>query len=758
MRITTLSSATKHSKSLLHLLKPQNPSSPFLLRHLSIQSNPQLDDSSSITQIVQLLQSPQNEWNTDHLRTLLYSDSGNPPPARLFHITRRLDSSSKALQFFDYVHANSNLPEDLPLLSSTFQAVLELASREPNWQKRLLELYRTSKERNFPLSINGATLLLRRFGRAGMRDEVLLVFKELDPLCKNTHVCNLFVEEALRLGDVDEALQVLDEMLEPSSSFPPNAITGDIVFSRLLRRQRAGRRLEDEEIVGLVSKFGEHGMVPDTVKLTQLITNFCVDHKNNRAWDVLDAVMKSGSPVEAAPCNALLTGLGKANDFTRMNELMAKMKEMDIQPNVVTFGILINRLCKSRRVDEALEVFEKMSGGESVTLVEPDVITYNTLIDGLCKVGRQEEGLRLMEQMRSQKNCAPNTVTYNCLIDGFNKVGEIERALELFDQMKKEEVSASVITLNTLIDGMCRHGRINRAVEVFNEMGKNGIMGNTVTYTILITAFCNVNNISKAMELFDQMLRTGCSADAIIYYSLISGLSQAGRMDDASMVVSQMKEAGFCMDTVSYNVLISGFCKKNKLDEAYKMLKEMEETGIKPDTVTYNTLIGYLSKIGSLKIAHRVMQKMRNDGFVPTVVTYGALIHGYCLQDKTDEAMKVFKAMKEESKIPPNTVIYNMLIDALCKKNKVELALSLMDDMKVREVKPNTTTYNAMFKGLRANDLLNKAFYFMDRMVEQACNPDYITMDILTEWLSAVGETEKLRKFVQGYEVSTSTA
>jgi hypothetical protein len=33
----------------------------------------------------------------------------------------------------------------------------------------------------------------------------------------------------------------------------------------------------------------------------------------------------------------------------------------------------------------------------------------------------------------------------------------------------------------------------------------------------------------------------------------------------------------------------------------------------------------------------------------------------------------------------------------------------------------------------------------MDRMIEHACNPDYITMEILTEWLSAVGETEMLK-------------
>ncbi|PHT87276.1 hypothetical protein T459_09382 [Capsicum annuum] len=55
-----------------------------------------------------------------------------------------------------------------------------------------------------------------------------------------------------------------------------------------------------------------------------------------------------------------------------MNLLMNEMKEKKVKPNVMTFGILINHLCKCYMVDEALQVFEQM--GESETdgvLVKP---------------------------------------------------------------------------------------------------------------------------------------------------------------------------------------------------------------------------------------------------------------------------------------------------------------------------------------------------------------------------------------------------
>ncbi|XVF73117.1 hypothetical protein PTKIN_Ptkin12aG0176000 [Pterospermum kingtungense] len=756
---------SKHSRPL-RLLKPQ-PLYHLLNRHLCTELIPQppqapLQDGeeSKITQAVQLLlETPHQDWSSSQpLQSLLFS-SPSPSPRFLFKITRSLASSSLALDFFKHLKQNSPSP-DTQLLSYPFQALLEQAGREPDAESRLSELYQTSKEWNVPLTVNAATLFIRYFGRLKMVDKSVVVFDELDPSLKSTHVRNVLIDVLLRDGRVEDALNVLDEMLQPSSKVPPNDVTGDIVFYGLVKRGRKGRNLNEEDTVKLVLKFGEHRVFPKTNWLTPLISRLCKNGKINQAWNVLHYLLRLRAPLEIDPFNVLLSGLGRSGDVKRMNTVMAEMNQRNIQPNVVTFGILINQLCKLRRVDEAMEVLNKLgdgSGSDGVS-VETDVVIYNTVIDGLCKVGRQDEGLRLMKRMRSMKGLAPNAVTYNCLIDGFCKVGEIERGKELFDRMKEEGVSPNVITLNTLVDGMCRHGRINSALEFFSDAQGKGLKGNAVTYTTLITAFSSVGNMTKVNELFDEMLRSGCSPDAVVYYSLISGFCKAGRMHDASNAFSKLKEAGFVPDMICYNTLISGFCKKNKLDQAYEIIKEMEEAGMKPDSFSYNTLIAYFSKTGDFALAHKVMKQMIDEGLIPTVVTYGSLIHAYCLNGNIQEAMKLFNEMSSTSKIPPNTIIYNILVESLCKNNGIEDALSLMDDMKAKGVKPNTITYNAMFKGLKEKNLLEDAFRLMDSMTEHACNPDYITMEILTEWFSVVGESEKLKRFVQGYKVSTIAA
>ncbi|XVE77207.1 hypothetical protein DITRI_Ditri13aG0043000 [Diplodiscus trichospermus] len=725
----------KHSKLLCLINIGQTSYIPH--RHLCSEPDRQPtaapeDDESKITQAVQLLlETPREEWSSSQpLQSLLFPSSP-PSPRFLTKITRSLASTCQAIKFFKHLRQNSPY-QDTQFLSYPFQALLEQAGRELDAGSRLFELYQASNEWEIPLTVNAVTLFIRYFGRLGMR------------------------------WRVEYALNVLDEMLQPLSEVPPNDITGDIIFYRLVKSDSKGKgiNLSDEDTIKLVLKLGKHNVFPNTNWLVRFINSLCRRGKMDQAWDVLHELLGLGATLEAPPINAILTWLARSGDVRRMNTVLAEMKESEIEPDVVTIGILINLLCKFGRVDDAMEVLNKMgegSKGDGVS-VEADVIIYNTLIDGLCKVGRPEEGLHLMERMKSMKGLAPNTITYTHLIDGFCKVGEIDRGKELFDQMNEEGVSPNVISLNAVVNGMCRNGRINSAIEFFSNMQGKGLKGDVVTYTTLITACCNGDNIDKAIDLFDQMLSSGCFADAIVNCSLISSFCRAGRMDDASNVLSKLKEAGFRPNIGCYNALVSGFCKVDKVDKAYEIIKEMEKLGMKPDSVTYNTLISYFCKTGNFGFAQRVMKQMIKGSHVPTVATYGALMHAYCLNGKNKEAMKLFDDMSSMSMIPPNTTIFNMLIKYLCKNNDVNDALCLMDDMKAKGVKPNTTTYNAMFKGLKDKNLLDEAFRLMKSMIEHACNPDSITMEILTEWLSAVGEAEKLKSFIQGCKIPTSTA
>ncbi|VVB13851.1 unnamed protein product [Arabis nemorensis] len=753
-----LSSVHRHRNFLYLLGRP-----PFL-RRFTAQSDastvikPDSEESVAGEFLKHLREVPQHDWSScEPLNSLLVSSS----PRVLSQITRRLDSYSLAVSFFEYLNEKSqSLKHRDESLSVSFQSVIEFACKEADSGDKLLQLYENAKEKKIPLTYNAAKFFISWFGRLGMVNQSVIVYEEIDQELKNTHVRNFFIDVLLKGGIVDDALKVLDEMLERESVFPPNESTVDIVFHGWLSKGHSERRrLTEEEIIQLVLKFGDLGLSPNCVWLSRFITTLCKNGKTNVAWETLSKLMKTKAPLKTAPFNALLTSLGRNMDIGRMNVVAAEMDEMGIQANAVTLGILINTLCKSLRVDEALEIFEQLRGRQSDdgNAIKADEIHFNTLINSLCNVGRLKEAEELLVKMKMEKDCVPNTRTYNCLVDGYCKAGQLDTAKSVVSRMKEEGIEPDVVTLNTMIKGMCRHRGVSSAVSFLMDMEKEGLKRNVVTYMTLINAYCNVSNIDKAMHWYDQMVEAGCSPDAKIYYGLISGLCQARRDHDALTMVEKLKRAGFSLDLVAYNMLIGLFCNKNKADEVYEMLTDMEGAGMKPDSVTCNILISYFSKQKDFESVHRMMEKMREDGFFPNVVTYGAIIQAYCSSGKMNEALKLFNDMGSDSKVFPNTVVYNILINALCKLGDLKQALSLKEDMFKKRVRPNVETYNAFFKILKDNNQLETVLELMDEMVKHSCEPNHITMEVLMKILPEVGESTKLKKFMQRYSVASPT-
>ncbi|WZZ05462.1 hypothetical protein YC2023_091383 [Brassica napus] len=733
---------------------------PRLLRRFSADADPppgikpESHESVEARLLENLRNIPHHDWaSSETLSSLLATSLTSLPPPAFSQITRRLGSYSLAVSFLNYLDAKSqSLNRREESLSLVFQSAIEFAGSEPDAKDKLLRLYETATEKNIPLTVVATKLLIRWFSRMGMVDQSVLVYERLDSGVKNTQVRNVVIDVLFRNKRVDDAFKVLDEMLCKGSVFRPNRITADIVFHEVWR----GRVLKEEEIVGLISRFGSHGVAPNCVWLTRFITSLCRNARTDVAWEVLSGLMKNrAAPLQAPSFNALLTVLGRNMEISRMNDVVVKMDEMKIRPDVVTLGILINTLCKSRRVDEALGVFEEMCGKRTDDggVIKADSIHFNTLIDGLCKVGRMKEAEELLVKMKTEEKCAPTTVTYNCLVGGYCIAGQLETAKEVVSRMKEDGIKPNVVTLNTLIGGMCRHHGVNMAIAFFTDMQREGLKGNVVTYTTLIHAYCSVGNVENAMGLFDQMLEDGCSPDAKIYYALISGLCQARRDHDAVRVVEKLKQSGFSLDLLAYNMLIGLFCDKNNGEKVYEMLTDMEEAKMKPDSITYNTLVSFFCKLKDFESVQKMMENMREDGLHPTVVTYGVIIEAYCSAGDVSEALKLFNDMGSRSKVSPNTVIYNILINAFCKAGNLGQAMSLKEEMKEKMVRPNVETYNALFKCLNEVHQKETLFKLMDEMNQSSCEANQTTVEILMERLTSSDDLIKLKQFMQGYPV-----
>ncbi|KAM0944050.1 putative tetratricopeptide-like helical domain superfamily [Dioscorea sansibarensis] len=177
--------------------------------------------------------------------------------------------------------------------------------------------------------------------------------------------------------------------------------------------------------------------------------------------------------------NTVISALCRIGDFKNARSLLEQMELPGARcpPDTYTYTILIGYYCRRsmetgcrkairRRIWEANHMFRRMLFKGFV----PDVVTYNCLINGLCKSYRIERALEVFDEML-QRGCVPNRVTYNSFIRHYSVVNEVDKGVEMMRVMvaRKHGVPTSS-SYTPIIHSLCEAGRVKEARDFLVEM------------------------------------------------------------------------------------------------------------------------------------------------------------------------------------------------------------------------------------------------------------------------------------------------
>uniref|UniRef100_A0A2N9FFD3 Pentatricopeptide repeat-containing protein n=1 Tax=Fagus sylvatica TaxID=28930 RepID=A0A2N9FFD3_FAGSY len=144
----------------------------------------------------------------------------------------------------------------------------------------------------------------------------------------------------------------------------------------------------------------------------------------------------------------------------------------------------------------------------------PNPLTYGILLDGLCKNEHFDKAMTLLQEIEDNK-LHPNIVIYNILIDGLCNVGKLAAARELFYSLPAKGLQPNVQTYTIMIKGLCKEGLIDEVDELLKKMDGNGCSLDNCTYNTIIQGLLQHNETSKAMEYIQIMVYKGFSANAV---------------------------------------------------------------------------------------------------------------------------------------------------------------------------------------------------------------------------------------------------
>ncbi|XP_055880631.1 leucine-rich PPR motif-containing protein, mitochondrial-like isoform X2 [Biomphalaria glabrata] len=165
----------------------------------------------------------------------------------------------------------------------------------------------------------------------------------------------------------------------------------------------------------------------------------------------------------------LRTYCGNKKLFNPLEELM-NMKSLGLNPDKVTYQLLIEGFCQKGDIKGANLVLEAMK--ETDYYINLNI--FNSFITGHLKAGSPEEAAKVLDILRS-KNLSPNSETYFRYAEHYAEVGDIENVMKYVHEAEADNVPMSQTLLLNLYQVMINSGHGNNAENLLNHIMKIGL-------------------------------------------------------------------------------------------------------------------------------------------------------------------------------------------------------------------------------------------------------------------------------------------
>lgn len=555
--------------------------------------------------------------------------------------------------------------------------------------EQVLDVFNEMREKGW-LDAHVLSILAVYFSKLGEVDKAFELIESIDSLhiSLNEKTCYVLIHGFVKEGRVDKALQLLDRM--QILGINPDISIYDVLIRGLCKNKEIDKALH------LYSQMNELGIHPDVKILVELIPSLREEREMMGLLEERSQVLDTESILLLY--NSVLKGLVNLGLFNKAHCLLR---------SVMTNGS-----------SDGLEV-NKLFGGK---LVRPNTTSFEIIIDALCSTGKLDDALGLFRDM-DRVNCCRSVLLYNNMIDCLSSANRLSECYELLNEMKEFGFQPTHYTYNSIFGCFCRQADITGALNVVRDLRAHGYEPWIKNYTLLIKKLCKNGRALEACNFLDEMVQEGFLPEMVAYSTAIDGLLKIKEIDRALQLFRDICARGYDPDVVAYNILIHGLCRAQKLSEAHDLLNEMLEKGRVPSVVTYNLLIDGWCKNGNIDQANFCLLRMAEKEREPNVITYTTLIDGLCNAERPNDALKLWMEMELNGCVP-NRITFMALINGLCKCNKTFDALVYLLKMEEKEMTPDAFIYIALIDAFLSNSNPGVAFDLLNKMVQNRNFPD----------------------------------
>ncbi|KAF1930737.1 pentatricopeptide repeat protein [Didymella exigua CBS 183.55] len=273
------------------------------------------------------------------------------------------------------------------------------------------------------------------------------------------------------------------------------------------------------------------------------------------------------------------------DEATEAVKIFLRAKSEGVEPSSFLYNALIGKLGKARRIDDCLFYFSEMRS----LGIRPTSVTYGTIVNALCRVSDEKFAEELFEEMESMPNYKPRPAPYHSMMQFFlTTKRDRSKVLGYYERMRSKRIEPTTHTYKLLIDTYATLEPVDMeaAERVLEQVRTAGAVPEAVHYSSLIHAKgCVAHDMDGARQLFETVLADArIRPQACLYQALFESMVANHQIEATDAVLANMHARRVEMTPYIANSLIHGWALAQNIDKAKAIYESVPEARREPST------------------------------------------------------------------------------------------------------------------------------------------------------------------------------
>ncbi|KAL5222374.1 hypothetical protein ABZP36_027087 [Zizania latifolia] len=438
-----------------------------------------------------------------------------------------------------------------------------------------------------------------------------------------------------------------------------------------------------------------------------------------------------------------------------------KVFEQIEAPTTFLRNIMIRGLAQSDAPADAIAFYKKAQGG-----IEPDNLTFPFILKACARISALKEGEQMHNHI-AKLGFLSDIFVSNSLIHLYAACGNICNARSVFDEMLVKDV----VSWNSLICGYNQCNRLKDVLALFKLMQNGGVKADKVTMVKVVSACTRLGDYSMADYLVRYIENYCIEVDIYLGNTLIDYYGRRGQLQSAEKVFFNMKERNTVTmnamittyakgrdlvsarkifnqtpkkDLISWSSIISGHSQANHFSEALELFRQMQRAKVKPDAIVIASVLSACAHLGTLDLGKWIHDYVRRNNIKADITMENSLVDMYMKCGSTNEALQVFREMKEK-----DTLSWNSVIIGLANNGSEADSLNMFHAMLAEGFSPNGVTFLGVLIACANAELVEEGLdHFESMKPVYNLEPQTKHYGCVVDLLGRAGQLEKALRFI----------